>query len=255
MHGLDFHEYVIPPGPAMLATLHLPPDWYPPSSFEAARPKTWLHCVSRHEAAHTRGAPHLLPPIPNGVPVAQLADTHVSKRPYALMLARICPEKGIHLALEAARAAGVTLLIGGEIFPYAAHQTYFDTQVEPLLGERWRYLGPLGFARKRRLLAGASCLLVPSLVAETSSLVAMEAASCGTPVIAFRAGALPEVVEDGQTGFIVDDVAGMVEALGQIDRIDPERCRATAPRSLLARPHDRRLPRPLRRTRRRLTDA
>ena len=122
----------------------------------------------------------------------------------------------------------MTLLIGGEIFPYAAHQAYFEDVVKPLLGEHWRYLGPLGFERKRRLLAGASCLLIPSLVAETSSLVAMEAASCGTPVIAFRAGALPEVVEDGRTGFVVDDVAGMVAALGRVGHIDPEQCRATA---------------------------
>ena len=228
MHGLDFHEYAVPPGPAMLATLHLPPDWYPPGAFETGRPATWLHCVSQNEASRARSVPHMLPPIPNGVPVEQLGATRVSKRPYALMLSRVCPEKGLHLALQAARAAGVTLLIGGELFPYAAHRDYFAREVEPLLGERWRYLGPLNFARKRRLLAGARCLLIPSLVAETSSLVAMEAASCGTPAIAFRSGALPEVVEDGVTGFVVDDVAGMSAALARVDAIDPARCRAIA---------------------------
>ena len=228
MHGLDFHEYAVPPGPALLATLHLPPDWYPPGAFAIDRPDTWLHCVSNNEAGRAGAGPLMLPPIPNGVPVDQLAATRLRKRDYALMLARVCPEKGLHLALRAARQAGMTLLIGGEIFPYAAHRDYFAREVEPLLGAQWRYLGPLGFERKRRLLAGARCLLVPSLVAETSSLVAMEAASCGTPVIAFRAGALPEVVEDRRTGFVVDDVTGMVDALGRIGDIDPEHCRATA---------------------------
>ena len=228
MHGLDFHEYAVPPGPPMLATLHLPPHWYPVAAFEIGRPNSWLNCVSHNEASHTWPGPHFLPPIPNGVPVDQLAAARVTKRDYALMLARVCPEKGLHLALQATRAAGTTLLIGGEIFPYAAHQHYFENEVRPLLGEHWRYLGPLGFTRKRRLLAGARCLLIPSLVAETSSLVAMEAASCGTPVIAFRAGALPEVVEDGRTGFVVDDVDGIVDALGRIGTIDPAECRRVA---------------------------
>ncbi|MDT7950618.1 MAG: glycosyltransferase [Acetobacteraceae bacterium] len=228
MHGLDFHEFRVPPGPPMLATLHLPPDWYPPGAFEMRRPQTWLNCVSDSEAGSTRACPHLLPPIPNGVPVGRLAATRVGQRDYALMLARVCPEKGLHLGLQAARAADVPLLIGGEIFPYPAHRRYFETEVAPLLDERWRYLGPLAFDRKRRLLAGARCLLIPSLVAETSSLVAMEAASCGTPVIAFRRGALPEVVEDGRTGFVVNDLDGMIDALGRIGTIDRALCRRVA---------------------------
>lgn len=230
MHGIDFHACMPPPGPPMLATLHLPPAWYPPDALAPARPDSWVHCVSASQAATMPPGAHALPPIPNGVAVGRLATARPKRCTYALMLARVCPEKGLHLALDAAHAAGARLLIGGEVFPHTAHQQYFRDQVVPRLDSRRRYLGPVGFARKRRLLAAARCLLAPSLVAETSSLVAMEAASCGTPVVAFRSGALPEIVEDGRTGFLVDDVAGMAAAIGRVGGLDPESCRAVAHR-------------------------
>lgn len=228
MHGLDFHFYLPPPGLPVLATLHLPPHWYPPRVWECERPNTWLNCVSHNQMTHTWPNHRMLPPVPNGVPVTKLGAVHPRKSRYALMLARVCPEKGLHLALEATHAARSSLLIGGEIFPYPLHQEYFTEEVHPLLDRHRRYLGPLGFVQKRRILAAARCLLVPSLVHETSSLVAMEAASCGTPVIAFPNGALPEVVEHGRTGFIVEDAKGMADALKRVDEIDPEVCRQVA---------------------------
>jgi glycosyltransferase involved in cell wall biosynthesis len=89
-------------------------------------------------------------------------------------------------------------------------------------------VGPLGFSRKKRLLAQAKCLIIPSLVAETSSLVAMESLACGTPVIALRSGALPEIVEHGRTGFVVSDVRGIARALLKVERLDPDDCRTAA---------------------------
>jgi glycosyltransferase involved in cell wall biosynthesis len=228
MHGLDFHFYLPPPGVPVLATLHLPPDWYPVRVWECDRPNTWLNCVSQDQVDHTWPSHRMQPPIPNGVPVDRLGAIRPRKQRYALMLSRVCPEKGLHLALQAAHASNTSLLIGGEIFPYQAHQDYFTNEVAPLLDRHRRYLGPLGFPRKRRLLAAARCVLIPSLVPETSSLVAMEAASCGTPVIAFPNGALPEVVEHGRTGFIVEDAKGMAEAISRIGEIDPEICRQVA---------------------------
>ena len=228
MHGLDFYQYLPPPGPPVLATMHLPPYWYPPEAMELTRENTWLNCVSNHQLNNMWPNPRMLPPIPNGVPVAKLGAVHPKKCRYALMLSRVCPEKGLHLALEAAHMAGTPLLIGGEIFPYQSHQEYFTNDVAPRLDRMRRYLGPVGFGRKRRLLAAARCLLVPSLVHETSSLVAMEAASCGTPVIAFRNGALPEVVEDGRTGFLVNDAAEMAAAIDRVGEIDSHTCRQVA---------------------------
>jgi glycosyltransferase involved in cell wall biosynthesis len=95
-------------------------------------------------------------------------------------------------------------------------------------GNGHRFIGHVGVARKRRLLAAARCLLVPSMVPETSSLVAMEALACGTPVIAFPAGALAEVVENGRTGFLVNDEKEMADAIAAVDSIDPEERRRAA---------------------------
>ena len=228
MHGLDFHHCLPPPGPPVLATLHLPPAWYPPEALHPTRPDTWLQCVSHSELLEAPASRAMLPSIPNGVPTELFGSVHPRRGPAALILARICPEKGVHLALDAAHAARVPLIVAGEVFGYAAHQAYFRDEIVPRLDRLRRYVGPAGFREKRHLLARARCLLIPSLCAETSSLVAMEAAACGTPVIAFRQGALPEVVEDGRTGFIVEDVPGMTAAMAKIGGIDPETCRATA---------------------------
>ncbi len=228
LHGVDFPCYLPPLGPPVLATLHLPPGWYDAAIFTPQRPRTWLHCVSRAQHGQCPPSSALLPPIENGVPVSLLAAHRAKRCEFVLTLGRVCPEKGQHLALAAAHRAGVPLLIAGQTFPYAEHLDYFERQVRSLLDARRRWIGPVGFTRKRRLLAAARCLLIPSLAAETSSLVAMEAAACGTPVIAFHAGALPDIVRNGETGFLVGDEDEMAEAIARADRIDPDVCRAEA---------------------------
>jgi glycosyltransferase involved in cell wall biosynthesis len=143
-------------------------------------------------------------------------------------MGRICPEKGFHLAIDAAQVAGVPLVLAGQVFPYETHQKYFAEQIEPRLGPGVRFIGGIGFSRKRRLLSAARCLLVPSLVAETGSLVAIEALACGTPVVSFPTGALPDIVEHGTTGFLVNDTREMAEAIRACDNLERELCRAVA---------------------------
>ncbi|MDQ2950389.1 MAG: glycosyltransferase family 4 protein [Acidobacteriota bacterium] len=219
-HGLDFHNYIPETAVPMLATLHLPIAWYPESIFTL--PHVKLNCVSQSQAAATG-----LPVVLNGIDT-QRFNSPAEKKEYLFWLGRICPEKGVDMALRVAHRLDVPMVIAGPVHDFESHQQYFESEVASLLDAKRRYIGPVHGKEKSKLLAEARCLLVPSLVAETSSLVAMEAVASGTPVVALDSGALPEVVEHGVTGFIVDSEDEMVEAVTRIGDIRPEICRAQA---------------------------
>lgn len=225
LHGIDFDAYLPDPGLPVLVTLHLPLDWYAPGALHPTRPATMLQPVSPSQAARAPAGVMLSEPIENGV---EIPPAEARKRRFALALGRICPEKGFDDALDAAFRAGIPLLMAGAVFPYPEHRHFFRTGIEPRLGFTRRWIGPVGGLRKRHLLASARCLLVPSKAPETSSLVAMEALAAGTPVIAYRAGALPDIVEHERTGFIVDSIEEMSAAIRAIGQIDPAECRARA---------------------------
>lgn len=146
------------------------------------------------------------------------------KADYLCHLGRICPEKGTHLAIQAACAAGERLVIAAKIDP--VDRCYFNELVAPLIdGEQVRYVGEVGHAEKVALLGQAKGVLFPITWEEPFGLVMIEAMGCGTPVIAFRRGSVPEVVAEGETGWIVDDLAGMVDAIGRLAWLSPWRCR------------------------------
>ncbi|HET9729196.1 MAG TPA: glycosyltransferase family 4 protein [Acidimicrobiia bacterium] len=226
-HGLDFAEYLPPPGVPVLATLHLPPSWYPSTVFTLDRPNTYLHCVSEAQRRACPTSPLLLPTIPNGVDVDRLRRSW-RKRGFVAAVGRICPEKGFHFAIDAARHARVPLRLAGRVFPYESHQEYFAREIVPRLDRDRRFVGVVGFRAKRRLMGRARCVLVPSLAPETSSLVAMESLACGTPVVAFPNGALAEIIQPGKTGFLVSDAREMADAIHECAKLDPETCRETA---------------------------
>ena len=228
LHGLDFQHYLPAPGIPVLATLHLPPAWYSPAIFGIERPGTYLQCVSASQRQACPESKILVPTIENGVAVSRMPFKAL-KAGYVLSLGRICPEKGYDIAIRAARQAKRPLIIAGEIYPYEAHSRYFREDLLPHIdGSSCRFIGRVGWSGKCALMANARCVLIPSLVPETSSLVAMESLACGTPVIAFPAGALGDIVDSGKTGFLVESEEEMAAAIEKAGDIDPVLCRTTA---------------------------
>lgn len=229
MHSLDFHQYIPGTDVPVLATLHLPPDWYPDSIFKLKRRHFYINCVSTTQQRRCPPCSLMLPPVPNGIDINAFHSNGLNgQRRYVLAMGRICPEKGFHLALEAARQAQRQCILAGQVFPYEAHQKYYEKEIVPRLDSRRRFIGPAKLGTKKKLLSNARCLLIPSTVAETSSLVAMESLASGTPVVAFRSGALPEVIEHGRTGFLVSDVKEMADAIDAVGELSPEECRDAA---------------------------
>jgi glycosyltransferase involved in cell wall biosynthesis len=212
----------------VLATLHLPHEFYPPGTFRRVPPNVFFNCVSDSQRRNFADLPHEVGAVHNGIAIERF-PLKKQKGDYLLWMGRLCQEKGAHIAIQVARASGMRLVIAGAVYPFSYHLDYFEREIRPQLGSLGspvEYIGVPGAAEKYALLANARALLVSSLAEETSSLAAMEAMACGTPVVAFARGALPEVIADGVTGFLVQDTAAMVQALRRLDEIDPRACRS-----------------------------
>jgi glycosyltransferase involved in cell wall biosynthesis len=208
----------------LLHTLHGPFDPGTSAFYARHAHKATLVGISRTQLASAPVGLREVAVIPNPIDVAAW-PLRERKADYLVWIGRMTTEKGPHRAIAAARAAGLPLILAGVIQP--GQQSFFDEHVAPHIdGLQVRFVGEVGGERKRELFAGARALLMPIRWAEPFGMVMIEALVSGTPVIAFREGAASELIVDAQTGFLVDDEAGMAAATSRLAQIDPRDCRA-----------------------------
>jgi glycosyltransferase involved in cell wall biosynthesis len=159
--------------------------------------------------------------VHHGIDLAQF-DFQPDPDDYLLFFGRMHPDKGVREAVEIARACGKKLILAGIV----QDQDYFDHHVAPNLNkDKATYIGSVGPAERSRLLGKARALLHPIAFDEPFGLSVVEAMACGTPVIAFDRGSMPELIQSGESGFLVNTVTEAVEAVARIDTIDRAYCR------------------------------
>ena len=142
---------------------------------------------------------------------------------YLAFLGRVSPEKRVDRAIEIAKQVGIPLKLAAKVD--RVDKDYFETVVEPLLRPFVEFVGEIGEGEKEEFLSNAYALLFPIDWPEPFGLVIIEAMACGTPVIAYRGGAVPEVMEEGHTGFTVEGLEDAVEAVRRVPELSRKRCR------------------------------
>jgi glycosyltransferase involved in cell wall biosynthesis len=151
---------------------------------------------------------------------------HLRKKPgdYLAFLGRISPEKGVEHAIQIAKKAGMKLKIAAKVDD--SDRKYFEKEIKPLIADPFvEYVGEVTEKQKDEFLGAAYATLFPVVWPEPFGLVMIESMACGTPVVAFRRGSVPEVMADSRSGFIVSGVEEAVDAIKRLDSFDREKCR------------------------------
>jgi len=209
----------------MVHTLHTAFFAHIRAIYEQLADRAWFVAISE---AQRRAMPELnyAGVVYNGIDV-ELYPLRKDKEDFLLFLGRTAPEKGMVRAIEAARAAKMRLVCAVKSASDTEHAEWKD-HIEPILGDDVEVLGEITHDEKSDLLARAKAVLFPIDWDEPFGLVMTEAMACGTPVIATPRGAVPEVIRDGETGFVVSVesfAVGAAAAMQDLHRIDPEVCR------------------------------
>ena len=168
---------------------------------------------------------HYVGTVYHGLPAGLLMPLDGVRPGYLAFLGRIAPEKGPDSAIRIARASGIPLKIAAKVD--TADRGYFESVIRPMLANGGvEMVGEISDAQKPAFLSGAVALLMPIAWPEPFGLVMIEAMACGTPVIAFNRGSVPEIIDDGVTGTIVDDEAGAIAAVSGLAYLSRKRVRA-----------------------------
>jgi glycosyltransferase involved in cell wall biosynthesis len=210
---------------ATVTTLHGRLDLVELKAIFNAFPEIPITSISRHQRRPLPRHLNWAGNVYHGLPRDLLPFSPNPKGDYLAFLGRISPEKRPDLAIEIALRAGLPLKIAAKVDK--ADQDYWDEEIEPLVAANpsVEYIGEINEKQKADFLGNALAMLFPICWPEPFGIVMIEAMACGTPVIAFRAGSVPEVIDDGVTGFVVNDVEGAVEAVSRIGNLDRARIR------------------------------
>lgn len=220
-------------GPVPVITTNHGPFGGPMAGFyQAVAQLVPVVAISHHQATTARGTP-IAAVIHHGIDTEAIAEGPGGGG-YALFLGRMSPDKGVDVAVRVARRAGVPLRIACRLSEPAEHE-FFRRAVEPHLGGAIRYVGEVGGEEKAELIARASCLLNPVMWPEPFGMVMIEAMAHGTPVVATPCGSVPELVEEGVTGFVRSSEAELADAMRAAPALDRGRVRATAARRFSTR--------------------
>lgn len=183
--------------------------------------------ISRHQASLAPPSVRIAAVIHHGLPLERYVVGAGSPDGRLVFLGRMSPAKGVHVAARVARRAGLPLLIAAKMRE-KPERDYFSACVEPLLGNGVEYVGEVDEETKISLLGSALALLNPIDWPEPFGLVMAEALACGTPVVTLARGAAPEIVDDGETGYLADDEDGLVAAIEKVGGLSRARCREVA---------------------------
>ena len=220
MFGLPYSRFVDVP---FVCTIHHPHEEML-TEFYCGYPKVRYitiseHCRRREPMPHVRTIHH-------GINISQYKFSE-KKQPYLSFLGRIVPVKGVHSAIAIAKKTGIPLKIAGEVQPM--FRDYFEREIVPQIDGRFiEYIGEADFKTKNELLSNSLALLFPIEWDEPFGLIMIEAMACGTPVLALPRGSVPEVVQDGVSGYICSSVGQMGDRVADLSKLKPSAIRQYA---------------------------